>query len=140
MGRSGASEPAFVGRGKVRLAHRGDTILLRFNAATTQTRQLRALISGFIRKEAAFVRPSFAPFEVRIWISVGAERRGAYDVDNVAKACLDALKGLVWRDDRQVARLQVERFAGEGSAIAVRARPLREPPGAVALDEGLLDV
>ena len=42
------------------------------------------------------------------------------DLDNLAKAILDAIKGYVFHDDAQVGRLLVERQAGERERITVR--------------------
>lgn len=41
------------------------------------------------------------------------------DADNVAKAVLDALNGEAWKDDRQVAELQVSKFYGDAPAVTV---------------------
>ena len=46
------------------------------------------------------------------------------DLDNLAKAILDAIKGYVFHDDAQVARLLVERTAGERERITVSVRRL----------------
>ena len=43
------------------------------------------------------------------------------DLDNLAKALLDALKGHVFFDDSQIARLLCERRAGERDRITLRA-------------------
>jgi Holliday junction resolvase RusA-like endonuclease len=45
------------------------------------------------------------------------------DLDNLAKALLDALKGHVFFDDSQIARLLCERTRGERDGICVRAAP-----------------
>ena len=42
------------------------------------------------------------------------------DLDNLAKALLDGIKGYVFHDDAQVARLLVERRAGERERILIR--------------------
>lgn len=42
------------------------------------------------------------------------------DVDNVAKAVLDALTGVTWEDDTQVARLVVEKSYGTEGRTTVR--------------------
>lgn len=127
------------GRGHVKLKVRGQEALLLIDGATTQTRTLKKYVSAFMKKEAASVRPWFGPFEVRIWTSVMADKRGHHDVDNVAKAVLDALSGYFWRDDRQVVRLLSERFTGPQNRIAVRVKPLDRPLAEVPLDEGLFD-
>ena len=41
------------------------------------------------------------------------------DLDNLAKAILDAIKGYAFHDDAQVARLLVERAPGERERIIV---------------------
>ena len=126
------------GSGKVRIHTDGDVAVVIIDAATTQTRPLKKFVSAFIKREAAAVRPWFGPFEVRIWTSVMAEKRGAHDVDNIAKAILDALSGVFWRDDRQVVRLISERFEGDANRIAVKITPLREQLQPIDLDASLL--
>ena len=126
------------GAGKVKLFSEGDVALLIIDAATTQTRPLKKFVSAFVRREAKTVRPWFGPFEVMIWTSVMADKPGAHDVDNVAKAVLDALSGVFWRDDRQVVRLISERFEGNANRIAVRIKPLRQPLEPIELDQTLL--
>jgi len=42
------------------------------------------------------------------------------DVDNVAKAVLDALTGVAWEDDRQVRRLVIEKSYGPEGRTTVR--------------------
>lgn len=116
-----------TGSGKVRIHTQGDEALVIIDAATTQTRILKKFVAAFARKNAASIRPWFGPFEVRIWTSVMKEKPGAHDVDNVAKAILDALDGIFWRDDRQVVRLISERFVGDANRIAVKVTPLRHP-------------
>jgi Holliday junction resolvase RusA-like endonuclease len=130
---------SFSGRGKVQIAFRGDTALLRIDAATTQTRRLKKMVAEFCRREAASVRPWFGPFEVHIWTSVMEEKRGHHDVDNIAKACLDALNGIFWRDDRQVVRLTSEKFFGSANRIAILVRPLDDSLPPLEFDEGLFD-
>ena len=132
-------ENGFSGRGTVQIAFRGEKALLRIRAATTQTRRLKKLVATFCRKEVSVRRPSFAPFEVHIWTSVVADKKGAFDVDNIAKACLDALNGVFWRDDRQVVRLTSERFEGEVNEIAILVKPLDQALEPRVLDEGLFD-
>ncbi|MEO1043001.1 MAG: RusA family crossover junction endodeoxyribonuclease [Pseudomonadota bacterium] len=127
------------GAGKIRVFTKGDDTVVIIDAATTQTRVLKKYVSSFIKREAASVRPWFGPFEVRIWTSVMAEKRGAHDVDNVAKAVLDAFSGVFWRDDRQVVRLISERFRGDANRIAVRLRPLKNDIEPIDLDQSLLD-
>ena len=46
------------------------------------------------------------------------------DLDNLAKAILDAIKGYAFHDDAQVARLLVERRQGERERITVRVEKL----------------
>jgi Holliday junction resolvase RusA-like endonuclease len=46
------------------------------------------------------------------------------DLDNIAKALLDSLTGNVFEDDRQVARLLIERRAGTRDGIWLLAEAL----------------
>jgi hypothetical protein len=50
------------------------------------------------------------------------------DLDNLAKALLDAIKGYAFHDDAQVARLLVERRPGERERIIIQVRKLRLKP------------
>ena len=63
-------ETELKGRGKVRAGHAGDSLVLRIDALTTQTRRFKPLVREFFRKEFraarpvfgdTWVRPSFAP-------------------------------------------------------------------------------
>lgn len=46
------------------------------------------------------------------------------DADNLAKLCADSLKGIVWRDDAQAARLVVEKVYGPTPCVEVKVSPL----------------
>ena len=52
------------------------------------------------------------------------------DVDNVSKAILDALNGIAWKDDTQVAKLSITRFHSERDNTSVEI---------VLLTHGLID-
>lgn len=49
---------------------------------------------------------------------------GRIDVDNGAKAVLDACNGVVFNDDRQIVRLWVTKIAAEPPGIDIRIEPL----------------
>lgn len=92
---------------------------------TTQRSKLRTavrdtLVAGGWRKAA-----KFDAYDVAILLTVDRLSR-RIDADNVAKALLDALTGLVWQDDRQIRRLVVEKQAQTPGAmvpaIQMRAR------------------
>ncbi len=60
-------------------------------------------------------------------------KRGG-DVDNLAKALLDAATGVVWADDSQVAELLVRKVVGaqgEAPAVYLAVRPLGTGPQAL---------
>jgi Holliday junction resolvase RusA-like endonuclease len=126
------------GAGKVKVLSEGDVALVIIDTATTQTRTLKKFVAAHAKREAKGVRSWVGPYEVRIWTSVLREKAGAHDVDNIAKAILDALSGVFWRDDRQVVRLISERFEGDANRIAVRVAPLKQPLDPVELDRTLL--
>lgn len=113
----------FQGRGKVASADDRGRLVLRIDALTTQTRRLKPLIREFFRKEYCGARPGYEAAEVEILIEQPSGHRGFHDVDNVAKAVFDGLTGAVFKDDRQVSRLVVEKQPGERPRIWVRAGP-----------------
>lgn len=54
-----------------------------------------------------FREPLSGPVEVRMVVYPMAARK--MDIDNVLKATLDAMTGIVWADDSQVWKLTIER-------------------------------
>ena len=121
---------------RARAANAGVGVLVAFEGATTQTKAFRTEALKAFRRDLKGLGPSYASFEVSIWIE-GYRRGRRLDADNVAKACLDALVGLLWRDDRQVTRLVVEKLTGGGERIVLLARPTELAERATALDEAL---
>ncbi len=115
----------WTGRGKVQALMSGDELNLRVDAVTTQTRRFKSLIGEFFRLEFKRARPKWGPYEVSIEIQRTPDSP-THDVDNVAKAVLDALTGVVFHDDSQVERLLVTKVEGDRPRICVTARPMRE--------------
>jgi hypothetical protein len=112
--------------GKVR-AREGDGVVeVVVDGLTTQARYYKPLIYEFFRKAWRGARPTWGDFSVEIRMEYVGDPPWL-DLDNLAKAILDAIKGHVFHDDAQVARLLVERAAGERERITVRVRRL---PGA----------
>ena len=103
----------------------GDELNLRVDALTTQSRRFKALIGEFFRLEFKRARPKWGPYEVVIEIQRTPDSP-THDVDNVAKALLDALTGVVFHDDSQVERLLVTKTEGERPRICVTARPMKD--------------
>jgi Holliday junction resolvase RusA-like endonuclease len=68
----------------------------------------RGLVNVVI--EAVFVRPKY--HKTKKGVKVTAPEIPRQDVDNVAKAVLDALNGIAWVDDTQVRRLVIEKSYG----------------------------
>ena len=86
---------------------------------TTQARYYKPLVYEFFRREFQ-IRPRHGDFDVEIQMSHKGEPPNL-DLDNLAKALLDALKGHVFVDDNQIARLICERAQGERDRITLRA-------------------
>lgn len=117
----------------MRLARLSRTaIVLQYQGLSTQGGQLQAPIRAFFQKEYRRLRPSYARYAVTIWVEHPAEAT-RFDVDNVAKACLDALNGVVWHDDSQVTTLTVIKQPAGQPRITLHCRPDRRRNG----DDGL---
>lgn len=101
----------------------GGAIEIVVDGLTTQAKYYKPLIYEFFRKEWRGGRPSWGEFSVEIRMEYVGEPPWL-DLDNLAKALLDAVKGYAYHDDAQVARLLVERFQGERERITVSARKL----------------
>ncbi|MEQ1489859.1 MAG: RusA family crossover junction endodeoxyribonuclease [Terricaulis sp.] len=109
----------WTGRGKVRAREITGGAEIAIDGITTQARYYKPLVYEFFRKEFP-IRPKGGDFEVELIMEfVGETPR--LDLDNLAKALLDSLKGHIFFDDSQIAKLLCERRAGERERITVRA-------------------
>lgn len=123
-----------VGKGRPRVTTRGGYA----HAYTpAKTREFENLVS-WSAKRAMCQRPLVAPGRalfVQITVSIipplswskkrRSEAFGAFclkkpDTDNVAKAILDAMNGIVYEDDAQVAGLVVQKFYAEKDEINIK--------------------
>ena len=86
---------------------------------TSQSRVYKQKLDQLLRTELK-VRPRYGEFEVEIMVDVHADYP-AIDLDNVAKAVLDGIKGAVFFDDAQVMRLLVEKRWAEVERVHVKA-------------------
>ena len=109
--------------GKVRVREADGVMELVVDGLTSQAKYYKPLIYEFFRKEWRAARPSWAEFAVEITMDYVGDPPWL-DLDNLAKAILDAIKGYAFHDDAQVARLLVERAPGERERIAVTVRKL----------------
>jgi Holliday junction resolvase RusA-like endonuclease len=110
---------AWTGRGRVRAREIANGVEIAIEGVTTQARYYKLLVYEFFRKEFQ-VRPRWGEFEVELTLEYAGDVP-TLDLDNLAKALLDALKGHVFFDDSQIARLLCERRVGERDRITVRA-------------------
>ena len=114
----------WIAQGKVRARELpGGGIEVVVDGLSTQARVYKPLIHEFVRKSWRKARPAWIEFSVEIVMEYVGDPPWL-DLDNLAKAILDALKGYAFHDDAQVARLLVERRAGGRERISVVARPL----------------
>jgi crossover junction endodeoxyribonuclease RusA len=88
---------------------------------TSQSRVYKQKLDRLLRTECK-VRPRWGEYEVEIIIELNREFP-AIDLDNVAKAVLDGIKGAVFFDDAQVMRLVVEKRWTQTERVHVRAWP-----------------
>ncbi|MFT3729537.1 MAG: RusA family crossover junction endodeoxyribonuclease [Terricaulis sp.] len=107
------------GRGKVRAREIAGGVEIAIDGVTTQARYYKPLVYEFFRKEYQ-IRPRWGDFDVEIRMEHAGEPP-TLDLDNLAKALLDALKKHVFVDDSQIARLLCERAPGERDRIVIRA-------------------
>ena len=109
--------------GKVRAREAEGVIEVVVDGLTTQAKYYKPLIYEFFRKAWRGSRPSWGEFAVEIRMEYVGDPPWL-DLDNLAKAILDAIKGYAFHDDAQVARLLVERAQGERERITVSVRRL----------------
>jgi len=111
----------WTGTGKVRAREEASGLVVTVDGLTTQAKYYKPLIYEFFRKEWRGSRPAHGDFSVEILMEYQGDPPWL-DLDNLAKAILDAIKGYVFHDDAQVSRLLVERRAGERERITVTVR------------------
>ena len=117
----------WTGRGKVRAREDEAGLVIVVDGLTSQAKYYKPLIYEFFRKEWRASRPAWGEYAVEIRMEYTGDPPWL-DLDNLAKAILDAIKGYAFHDDAQVARLLVERQAGERERITVSVRPMQAPP------------
>jgi hypothetical protein len=107
--------------GKVRAREGGGELTLVVDGLTTQGKYYKPLIYEFFRKVWRGARPAWGEFEVDIFMEYVGEPPWM-DLDNLAKALLDSIKGYAFHDDAQVGRLLVERRPGDRERIIILVR------------------
>jgi hypothetical protein len=112
---------------KVRAREEGGVLEIVVDGLTSQAKYYKPLIYEFFRKAWRGSRPAWGEFAVEIRMEFVGDPPWL-DLDNLAKAILDAIKGYAFHDDAQVARLLVERFEGEREQIVVMVRKLPDAP------------
>ena len=115
----------WTGCGKVRAREAPGGLELVVEGLTTQAKYYKPLIYEFFRKEWRGARPAWGDFAVEIDMEHVGEPPWM-DLDNLAKAVLDAIKGYAFHDDAQVARLLVQRLPAERERIVVRVARIGE--------------
>ena len=119
-------DAAWIQHGKVRAREGEGVVEVVVEGVTTQAKYYKPLIYEFFRKAWRGSRPVWGEFAVEIRMEYVGDPPWL-DLDNLAKAILDAIKGYAFHDDAQVARLLVERHAGERERITVTVRGLPAP-------------
>ena len=122
----GKTSDDWIGTGKVRARETGEAVEIRIDGLTTQAKYYKPLVYEFMRKEWSS-RPSYGDYVVEIVMEHVGDPPWM-DLDNLAKALLDAIKGYLFHDDSQVARLLVERREGERERITIRSFPRKSSP------------
>jgi hypothetical protein len=122
MTSSADREAGWVQQGKVRARRlTGGGCEIWIDGLTTQARYYKPLVYEFCRRHFS-LRPRWGDFEVTIEMHHLGEAP-QMDLDNLCKALLDALKGFVFFDDSQIARLVAERMSAERDCIHIIASP-----------------
>ena len=118
-------DDSWTHHGKVRAREAEGLFEIVVDGLTTQSKYYKPLVYEFFRKAWRGARPSWGEFSVDIMMEYVGDPPWI-DLDNLAKAILDAIKGHAFHDDAQVARLLVERRAGERERIVVSVRKLSD--------------
>lgn len=115
---------AWIQSGKVKARETAEGIEIHIDGLTTQGKYYKPLVYEFFRKEWKGGRPAWGDYAVEIRMEHIGDPPWM-DLDNLAKALLDAIKGFVFHDDSQVARLLVERHEGDREHIQIKVYALK---------------
>ena len=96
---------------------------IRCTGLTTQARYYKQLLREFFRNDFPEICPGQGDYDVHIIMDYTGDAPWM-DLDNLAKALLDSVTGTAFIDDHQVARLLVERRAGDHEGIYMRVRSM----------------
>ena len=121
----------WIGKGKVRARESVGGLDITVEGLTTQAKYYKPLVHEFFRKEWRGGPPAWGEYTVEIMMDYVGDPPWM-DLDNLAKALLDAIKGYAFHDDAQVARLLVERQGSDCERITIRVQrrgDLPVPPG-----------
>ena len=112
------NESVWIGQGttKGRVIDTGYEFVL--CEVTSQARVYKQKLRDLLRLEMAIV-PGAGEYQVTITINLNPNFP-TIDLDNVAKAVLDGIKGAVFYDDAQVMKLVVEKCWAESECVLVR--------------------
>ncbi len=113
-----APQPDWIASGKVRAREVQGVVTVAVDGITTQAKYYKPLLYEFFRKTWRGSRAAWGDHTVEILVEHVGEPP-VMDLDNLAKAILDGVKGWIFHDDSQVARLLVERRPGERERITV---------------------
>lgn len=113
--------------GKVRAREDAGDLTIVVDGLTSQAKYYKPLIYEFFRKEWRGGRPDWGDYSVHIRMEYTGDPPWL-DLDNLAKAILDAIKGYAFHDDAQVSRLLVERCEGDRERIVVTVKALPTKP------------
>ncbi len=118
-------DDSWTHHGKVRAREAEGFFEIVVDGLTTQSKYYKPLVYEFFRKAWRGSRPAWGEFSVEILMEYVGDPPWIAP-DNLAKAILAAIKGYAFHDDAQVARLLVERRAGERERIVVAVRKLSD--------------
>ena len=112
---------------KVRAREDAGLLVLVIDGLTTQAKYYKPLVREFFRNSWRGARPAWGEYAVEIVMDYVGDPPWL-DLDNLAKALLDAIKGYAFHDDAQVGRLLVERRSGSREQVTITVRRLGDLP------------
>ena len=113
-------DEGWVQHGKVRARETEGGLTLEVDGLTSQAKYYKPLIYEFFRKAWRGGRPAWGEYAVEIWMDYEGDPPWL-DLDNLAKAILDAIKGYVFHDDAQLAHRHGDTLPLAGRALHQQA-------------------
>lgn len=108
----------------VRMTRRGKFVKKDAMEYLASKEELQTKIKSYMNNHDLSMLPSHTPLEILIFFNVPSSQGHRCDIDNLAKAVLDACNHIVFEDDRWVDDIYARRFINDHNSVKIDVRTM----------------